>query len=719
MKSKLSLVASAVVLAMSPTLQAQESVSVFDEIVVSGTRSEASIKDVPGSISKVDSDSIEKNLSADLQQALKYEPGVTVNGQGRFGMADFTIRGMSGNRVKVLVDGVEQPSSYNPGADAMRMNANTYEVDTLTAIEVNKGPASTLYGSDALGGTVLMRTKNPEDVLQAGDDTHVGVKTGYASASDEYKATLELANRTGDLETLLIYTHRDGHETETHGDGAEIEGPERGAADPQNLTSHNVLGKAFYQINDHHRVGLVGEYYTRSADGRTLSREGFDGGRGMFPGFVYTNVRTDDKDERVRLGIEHEWLAGNAAFDALNWTLSWSQNKTEHDNMDHTGRYGNRNRVRQGENESLQFDIQLEKELTLAGNRHALTYGAAASDASFELDYTDYFLDRGTSGAGDTEVPESDSEKRAVFIQDQMYFMADQLVVTAGLRYDDYTATPDQASGLTEHNSDALTARLGAVYHWNQNFSTYAQYSEGFRSPSIYELYYDKDNSSRGYRIVSNPDLKPEESRSYEVGMRADHRTGAVELAAFYNDYSNFIKSSTTTDNGLDITTNENVDEAEIYGVEFKGSLWLDEMVGAPMGSYARLSVAYLDGEDKRTGESLDTIAPLTAVIGLGYDAPNDNWGSALNVTLVDDKSGSDWEAAEKPNVKAPGYAVVDLTAYYRPVNDLTLRAGLFNALDKKYWQYQDLEGVTASEQGIDRRTQPGRNWGVTLDYRF
>lgn len=722
MNYKLNIIASSVVLALSPSLQAQEEISIFDEVVVSGTRSEQSIKNVPASVSKVTSEEIEQNLATDVKQALKYEPGVMVNGRGRFGMEDFTIRGMSGSRVKVMVDGVEQPSSYNPGADVMRKNSNTFEVDTLTAIEVNKGPSSSLYGSDALGGTVLLRTKNPEDLLEAGDDTHVGVKTGYASANDEYKATVEVANRTGDLESLLIYTYRDGHETEAHGDGADIEGPDRGAADPFNIASHNVLGKIFYQINDEHRVGFTGEYYTRSADGRILSREGYDGGGGFMPGFVYTNVRADDKDERVRLGVEHEWLAGNVAFDSLEWKLNWSHSESEHDSYDHTGRYQNRKRARSGTDESVQFDVQLQKEIQLAASRHELTYGVAASDNSFELEYTDHFLDDGTSKPGTTEVPKSDSEKRAIFAQDQMFFMNDKLVVTAGLRYDDYKATPEASSGLEEHNSDSLTSRLGAVYHWNNNISTYAQYSEGFRAPTIHELYYDKDNTSHGYKIVSNPNLKPEESKSYEVGLRASNGVGALELSAFYNDYTNFIKETTTEEGGIDVTTNENIDEAEIYGAEFKGSLWLDEALGAPMGSYARLSLAYLDGEDKKSGETLNTIAPFTTVVGLGYDAPSEMWGSELSVTMVAAKSADDWEAPEEgsdPNVEAPSYTVVDLTAYYRPANDLTLRAGLFNAFDEKYWQYQDLEGVTASTQGVDSRTQPGRNWGITLDYNF
>ena len=73
----------------------------------------------------------------------------------------------------------------------------------------------------------------------------------------------------------------------------------------------------------------------------------------------------------------------------------------------------------------------------------------------------------------------------------------------------------------------------------------------------------------------------------------------------------------------------------------------------------------------------------------------------------------------EEDNVNAAGYTVVDLTTYARPVKDLTVRAGLFNALDKKYWQYQDLEGAKPTTDGLERRTQPGRNFGVNVKYDF
>ncbi|PSW33325.1 TonB-dependent hemoglobin/transferrin/lactoferrin family receptor [Photobacterium phosphoreum] len=711
MNKQLTLIASSLVMAFSsPSLFAQDSVSQFDEIVVSGTRTEESIKNIPASVAKVTSEQMNKNLATDVKQALKYVPGVSVNGQGRFGMEDITIRGMKGSRVKVLVDGVEQPTSYNPGADVMRRNSNNYEIDTLKAIEVNKGPTSTLYGSDALGGTVIMQTKNPEDLLK-GESSYVGLKSGYASADDQYKLGVEAAKRIGDLETMIIYTYRNGHETDAYDTHDNSKGVTRKSADPLNMESHNVLAKAFYQINNANRIGFTGEYYTRNANGNILSRDGYS----VMPGFTYIKTRGDDTSSRKRFGFEHEWLAENVVFDSLKWQVNWQQQRSQHNNYDHTDMFGDRNRYREGNDTSTQFDIQFAKAIEFAQSRHQLTYGATVVNDKFDLNYVDYNLDNGTSKPGPTEVPTAKSEKRGVFIQDQVFLLNDKAVVTAGARYDEFEAKPDAASGLKDHKSDAFTARLGAVYHWTDNFSTYGQYSQGFRAPTLHEMYYDKSNIPHGYIIKSNPNLKPEESNSYELGLRAENHVGNVTASVFYNDYSNFIQKVTTNANNLDITTNENIEKARIYGAELSANVWLDEVINAPLGTYAKVSIAYLDGEDKQTGKTLDTIAPLTSVVGVGYDAPNEVWGTALDVKMVAAKDN--WQ--DKGNLNVAGYTTVDLTTYYHPVKDMTVRAGLFNALDKEYWQYQDMAGVNKTTDGIDRRSQPGRNFGINVNYDF
>ena len=272
---KKSLLSASIVLALAPSVHAEE-YALFDEVVVSATRTEQSKADVSSSIETVSADDIDSTLSNDVKEALKYTPGVNAQGTGRFGISGFNIRGMDQSRVKVMVDDVQQPVPYNPGATEQRKYPNSIEIDTLQAIEVNKGPSSTLYGSDALGGVVLFRTKNPEDVLVTdGNEHRFGIKSGYSSANEEFKNTLTWAMREDKLETLLMATYARGHETETHGSGSEVEGPDRGAANPADSELGNLLAKAFYQVNDLHRLGVTVEYYNKQYDEDELNYNGY------------------------------------------------------------------------------------------------------------------------------------------------------------------------------------------------------------------------------------------------------------------------------------------------------------------------------------------------------------------------------------------------------------------------------------------------------------
>ncbi|WP_087018385.1 TonB-dependent hemoglobin/transferrin/lactoferrin family receptor [Thaumasiovibrio subtropicus] len=710
---KLSKVAVLVSIACTPLANAEE-VFTFDEVVVSATRTEQEVRDVAASVSTLSSDDMAKTMSSDLQHALKSQPGVSMEGQGRFGLSGFNIRGREDNYVKVLVDGVQQASIYNPGADQMRKYQGMFEMDTLTSVEINKGPVSSLYGSDALAGLVVMRTKNPSDFLaETGDDTYAGFSAGYTSANDAFKTTVTIANRTGDWESLIMYTKRDGHETQTHSSGADILGRERGQADPFDIKQDNFLGKLFYQVNDDHRIGFTAERFNRTAQGDLLHNEGYE----MMPGYLYTQNRADDEDTRTRFSLEHEWQVNHKLVDDLEWLLAWQQSESFHKNYDHTPMMGYRNRERNGTDESTQFDVKLFKGFEKGNTYHEFSYGASYLVNQFELDYTNFMFKDGSVVDATPEVPNAKSKTWGIYAQDQIFLLDDQLVFTLGGRYDSFEARPNHGSQYPKASNDAFTGRVGAVYHWTDNFSTYGQISQGFKAPTIQDLYYEY---SMGVELMPNPDLKAEESIAYEIGTRWAHRYGRLELSAFYNDYKNFIEDQNTgdlTEDGREIWTKVNVAKSRIYGAEFSTHTDLNRLVSAPAGTYFDFSLAYADGKDKETGDAIDSVAPLTSYFALGYDAPKGDWGSRVSVEAVQGKEGSDWSDAD--NLKAPGYAVTDITAYYKPSQAMTLRAGLFNAFDKKYWHYTDLSGADNETQGIDRRTQPGRNWGVEFDYEF
>lgn len=707
------LLSASILVALSPSSFA-DNLHQFDEVVVSATRTEQSKKDVSSSIETISAKELKSTMSNDLQQALSYTPGVDALGDGRFGISSFNIRGVEGSRVKMMIDGVQQPTPYNPGATEQRKYSNAIEMDTLQAIEVNKGPSSTLYGSDALGGVVLLRTKNPDDILVTeGDENRFGIRSGYSSANDQFKTTLTWAMRQDKLETLLMATYANGHETETHSSGADIEGPDRGAQNPADSQLGNLLAKAFYQANDDHRLGLTVEYYNKQYDEDELNYNGYS----IMPGFTYSDNYNEDTSERLRVGIEHQWLMSSQLADSLHWSLSYQDSRSLSKNYDTTPMNGKRRRQREASDQSIQFDTQLSKIVEIDNNAHEFTYGLSLLNNDFNLDNTDYKLNYGTSAPGSTGLPDATVIQWGLFLQDQAYLMQERLVLTAGIRYDSFEATPSVDEGYTtsyeKNKDDAFTGQLGSVYHLNPNLSIFGQISQGFKAPTVYDLYYFYN---QGAIIEANPDLKAEKSLAYELGLRGQNEFANFEFSTFYNDYKDFITQTKGGEqNGKDVFTKENLDEVTIYGAEFSSKLYLDKAFNAPQGMYSRLTVAYADGEDKKTGDALDSVAPLTANVGLGIN--RHQYGTMLNVKMVASKT--DWQS--ETNTDVAGYTLVDLTAYYQPIQDLTLRAGLFNIFDKKYWLYNDLSGRDATGETFsqDIKAQPGRNWSINIDYQF
>ncbi|WP_461538742.1 TonB-dependent hemoglobin/transferrin/lactoferrin family receptor [Spongorhabdus nitratireducens] len=687
--------------------------TLLNQVTVTASRVEKSQQDIAGTVTVIDSEQMEKDVVNDIKDLVRYEPGVSVGSGGRSGLSGFNIRGMGENRVKIMIDGVDQSKAFNPGGNYLTSKRNFVDIETLKAVEIIKGPASSLYGSDALGGMVAFQTKDPADLLQkSGDDTHASVKAGYESADKGFTETLSLANRTGDLETLLIYTRRDHKETETHS-GADIYGSGRGKADPLDTGLDNILAKVQYQLNDAHRVGLTGEYHNAKTDAKPMS---------MNP----DGVTGKDEKTRSRIGFSHEWQADLALFDQASWQLDWQKSETEMDtrmpayeaDFGPGGKFPYPNRLQEydySEN-TYQLNAQFDKQLTLSGLDHYFIYGLNVSKTDAENNNTSNNLDDG-SVTKSSYIPQIDVVNYGLFAQDDIQ-INDRLTITPGLRYDRFKYDPKAEAGSPTQIKDAkdskVTGRLGSVFKLNQDLALFAQFSQGFKAPGFHEMYYTR--VSHGYSILANPSLKPEESNSFELGLRGNYRLGSFEVTGFYNKYKNFIQS-VVVDETKNVSQSQNVAKARIKGIEFRGQLWLDEAINAPEGTSMRVSAAWADGENNETDKPLDSVAPLKGVIGLSYDAPSEIWGGEAIWTVVQGKKKS--EISDKTDFASKGYGIFDLTAYYKPVEQLTLRAGLFNLTDKKYWIWEDVRGRSADFAGLDRYTQPGRNVSVSAKWVF
>ena len=717
------------VLAETDLAGKKTSATLMNQVTVTATRSEKQLEDVSGAVTVIDSEQIENEMVQNIRDLVRYEPGVQVGEGFRGGMSGFTIRGMSGNNVKITVDGIDLPQSFTmegAGNEFISATRNFVDPETLKAVEIVKGPASSLYGSDAIAGMVAFETKDPTDLLKnSGDDNHASVKAGYASVNEGFTETITLANRTGRLETMLIYTRRDNKETDTNG-GLDVKGKNRGQANPSDSTLNNLLTKAQIQINDDHRIGFTGEVFDSVTDVEFKT--------GGIMDMISIEPTGKDAAQRYRVGFEHQWEADLALFDSLDWQIDLQQSET--DMVTHQPRKNGhyREKAYSYDEKGVQLGAQFNKSLELAALEHNLVYGLNASYTKVDNDSWEYRPTEGEAPIDKRYIPETTVRKFGLVLQDDVQ-LTDRLNITAGIRYDRFAFSPDgtmfdsEAPGEKTQAEDSdgskVTGRIGTVYKMTDTLSAFAQFSQGFKAPDYMDMYYGARKV--GAVIKANPDLKPEESNSFEMGLRGNYPMGSFEVTGFINKYKNFINEEivgTNPDNGSDIVQNMNFGKVDIKGIELRGDLWLDEAMNAPEGTTLRGSLAWAEGENRDTNEPLNSVAPLMAVIGLGYDAPSEIWGGEVAWTLVKGQSDSKVEGV-KEDVKEDnqfnpaGYGTVDMTAYYNVSNDLTLRAGLFNITDKKYWNLIDVDGLFATNTGLDRYAEPGRNVSISMNYTF
>ena len=680
----------------------------LDTVTIEADALSENVPKVGSSASSIDYKNIEKTLVRNLDDLVRYEPGVDASQDSRFGISSINIRGLDGDRVKISVDGVTQADAYGPTTTYLRTGRNTVDMDSLESVEIIKG-GDVVEGSGALGGVVKYRTKEPSSFLSAeGNDTSGSLKAGYKSASDEFNQTLTIANRTGKVESLLVYTNRDGHENKNHrGDAGSDQtvGVKRASVDPADTGSDNVLAKVQVQVNDNNRIGVVGEYFHSTSESDLFSESS-----------ATDQQSSDDKSVRRRIGFFHENTQTNTLYDRLKWQVDYQDTKTT--NKTHRSN-NNRlvNRFYDEESTSLKADLVKQIEA------HQIRYGLNYDKKSLENLNKDTVS--GTTTASRFS-PKADADIFGVYIEDS-WATTDRLTLVPAIRYDNYkyTTTGDEyIESWGNNENEALTAQLAAEYALTDTYTVFGKTGSGFRAPNLDELYYYFANSAPygSYQITPNPDLEPEESLFIEAGIRAQNIYGAAEFVAFYNDYKNFIEQVSLGSSAafsLGQYTNQNLNHVVIKGVEIKGNLDLSKSIDTLNDGWVlNGAIAYAEGDNLENGEPLDSISPLSAVVGLGYDAPSEKWGGKLNLTWASGKKKEDISTS-KQWLATSNYSLVDLTAYYKPTQNLTFNAGLFNLTDEKYMNWNDIRNLTNTSTNLNRYTRAGRNFGIDATLSF
>ena len=740
------------------------SVAEMQPLTVTATRQAQSVTSVPSTVNVVGREELDRKNVNSIKELVRDMPGVSVGGTGnRAGITGYNIRGIDGDRVLTQVDGVEIPNSFFNGPYA-QTERNYVDPEIIKRVEILRGPASALYGSNAIGGAVSYFTLDPDDIIKDGQDVGARLKTGYSSADDSWLTSATVAGRHDDFDGLLHLSQRNGHETESYGSTGGT-GLSRTEANPEDVRTTNVLAKLGWKYAEGERFGLVYEKYKDDRDTDQKSAYGgpyFNGAPtipdSVLPGGMYQWRTGNDTITRERYGLEHQMLLDSAVADHLKWTFNYQIAKTDQSTDEFyypITRQVLRTRETQYKERQWVLDLQMDKAFALGDTDHLLTYGTTLKRQKVtgyrEGDATCLAVSRTCTTVGgpssvasdrlarSSDFPDPTIDTYALFAQDEIRW--NDWTFLPGLRYDhtrlkphiteEFLRTVDQ-SGEGDVSSESkswhqLSPKLGVTYAFNDNYLWYGQYAQGFRTPTAKALYGRFDNPTSGYRVEPNPDLDPERSQSYETGLRGNFEEGSFDVAVFYNKYRDFINEDAITPGYDEPTfTSNNIKHAIIKGVEVKGRLELGAF-GAPQGLYTKGSVAYAYGRNKDTGEPINSVNPLTGVFGLGYDEQAGRYGALLDWTLVKRKDRVDDSQFNAPDgtssqFKTPGFGILDLTGYYKLTDDLTLNAGLYNLTDKKYWLWDDVRGYDGvgeasvlAPANLDRLTQPGRNFAINL----
>ncbi len=703
----------------------------LDPLVVVASKSPRPLSEIAAQVTVIDAADIRVGMAEDVDGMLKYEPGLEMETAGtRFGATSINIRGIGGNRVAVEIDGIPVRDGFVIGAFSNGGRA-LVEPDRIKRVEVLHGPASVMYGSDAVGGVVAISTWDPSDLLTGSDKSFwLGLRGGYQGMNDSWVGSGVAAWGEGAHGFLAASTYREGHELDNH---APADIPN----DPQDWDSTDYMFRYTYDTSAGNRFRISAERTEREVQSEINSQLGY--GRRFRN---TTELLGDDRDKSRRLSVDYEFSYGGwrqgvvRVFNVVH--------KTDQLTLEERASAVNPVKLERRffyEQDLSGVELNLFREKQWGSTTHHIGLGAELlrTDITEMRDGLQTSLIDGSSTniiLGEEmpvrDFPISRTGDIGLFIQDEISLSGDRWEIIPALRWDRYKLDPRPDSIWLEDNPDTeivsvrenqLTPRLGVLYHAGDAWTLYGQYSRGFRAPPFADANIGFDIPLFGFRAIPNPDLKSETSNGFELGVRRMAGGSRFSLAGFLGDYDDFIESRVLIgrdpETGDLIFQSRNIDQARIYGFDIRFDQDLGEWNESLRGWMLNAAAYWAKGENRDTDQALNSIAPPQAVIGLSWVSASDSWDFAATGTFTGAKDESDIDDTDGERFATPSWAIVDLTAGWRPNQRIELRAGIFNATDKKYWRWLDVANMDSSDPMITLLSRPGRSFSVTARLSF
>lgn len=677
-----STLALSVIAAMSSATQANEqsatvqnNVTKLETIVVTTAGGfEQNIADAPASISVISAEELQKKSYTDVIDAVKNMPGVSVQGGGN--NKEITIRGMGANYTKYLVNGrpVSAGRTVNGnGTDGGKIGAYLPPIDMIERIEVVRGPMSSLYGSDAMGGVINIITKKASSSNWHGSISPEYTKSNNDYANDSYGVGMYVSGPLiKDKLSLSLDGNFQGNDESDYVGG---EGQKSGSSESEKKV-RKFGTELVWNVDEHHDIGLrydfTGQQYTTTL-GKSVG--------------IASQASTNENEKEL-------------------YTLT---HKASYDNFTVDSYYQDESTVKVysgAVSDQKQEDLKVfNTQGTFFLGDHTLTVGGQ---------YQKEKITDTTNGlASVTGVTSLDRWLFALYAENE-WSITDDFALTLGARYN-----------KDEYFGGEITPRIYGIYHLTDVLTLKGGVSTGYKQPAISQIsegFGSRTGKGSGV-IIGNPNLSPEKSISYELGFNfSDPELGLTSsLMVFKSDFKDKIvedrlcetpgttNSSPVQDwkcsaNGKPyrfVSQMMNVSDAEMKGVEFALDYNLLDNLRAST-SYTYTKSEQKSGEFK--GQALNKMPKHMLNAGLDYDV-SDTWNTWMDYNYRG--KTSDYLSRTAMGNGTPAYGTFDAGAVFKATQSLSLTAGVYNIANKE---------ISNSEYDI---VLDGRRYTVGMNFKF
>ncbi len=717
----------------TPAFAATPSDDVASPITVTATRSPTEVISAPATVSVITDVEIEDLLIDDIKDLVRFEPGVSVRTQpsrftaalsttGRDSNSGFNIRGLEGNRVLIQTDGIRLPDAFGFGAQSVG-RGDYADLDLVKSVEILRGPASALYGSDGLAGAVSFTTKDPSDLLTDGQAVGGRARLGFSDVDEGWAKGLTVAMQDGAFSTLIAYTRRDSGAPKNRGTNNAANAT-RTTPNPQETDANAVLAKLLWSPSDAHRLRLTYEHQDRDTATDVLSA------RAIPPlGATSTlSLSARDQLQRDRYSVDYRYR-GDGFITAANVVAYHQASTTRQFSAEDRNISADRTRDNTFDNRVSGASFQIDGGFGTGAVAHKLTFGGDWSETRQSG------VRNGTiPPAGETfptrAFPVTDYTLTGLFVQDAIDIGDGTLMLYPALRFDGYRlvprADPTFPGVPVRQSGNRLSPKMGAVLWATPALGLFASYAEGFRSPTPSQVNNGFSNLIFNYVSLANPNLRPESSRAFEGGLRVRNAdVGGVKLTAsltgFTARYRDFIEqrqvSGSFTAANPAVFQYVNVGRVNIDGAEGK----IDADFGGGFGATVAASCARGRANSGVGADTpLSSIDPVKIAGGLRYRSADSRFAGQLIVTHAAMKKQADVAEGCSPTCFTPAaFTIVDATASVTLVPQATVRVGIFNLFDRKYFWWSDVRGLSAASTTLDAYSQAGRNVSASLSLKF